>query len=110
MDSCEEHGPADVCGVSGPRRFVVPGRRQNRRGTREFELGHSDTGPTDGHHCGAELGVGREDAMVTVPVHTWGRDETSEALKELERGEMKLGTAVLCGPWEPIDEPSLGRG
>lgn len=85
--------------------FVVraDGTLPSRRSTRWYMS-------SDGYDGGPQLGVRGEGAVIAVAVHARGRDEASESLQKLERGEAKLGTTVLRRPGEPIDEAALARG
>jgi len=65
-------------------------------------------GPAEGDGGGAELGVGRQDAVVTVAMNAWGWDEPSDSLEEFEGGEPELDAPVEIGFGEPVEELCLG--
>jgi hypothetical protein len=42
-------------------------------------FGRRRLGPTEGHDARPQSGVGRQDAVVAMTVHSWGRDEGTDA-------------------------------
>ncbi|MEJ2372086.1 MAG: hypothetical protein P8Y07_14705 [Gemmatimonadales bacterium] len=46
--------------------------------------------------------------MVAVSMHSWGRNEFGEGLKELERRKQQLGAAVDVRLGESVDQAALG--
>jgi len=84
IDPCEEHGPADACGAGGARR-LVQGVRDGMGRLGIDKAGCLGRGSIDDDDGGAQVGMGREDAVVAVAVHARRWHEGDEALEKLER-------------------------
>ncbi len=61
----------------------------------------------DGDDGWPKFGVRRQHAMIPVPMDARGWDESSQALKKLERGEQKFSAPVWRRPWKPVQEPGV---
>ena len=100
VDASEQHGPSDASRVAGASRLSIEGGLRpwpRARWARERGSGRLGFGPANGRDGGTELGVRREDAVISVAVDARGRDKAGDPLEKPKWREHELGAAVRRG-------------